>query len=493
MRPMIKALRALLIASIALPLLIAAPGGVVNLGVSAAYAETATTRVNAPTLLMNTRRALAAMLVGYKRSTEGKTKANGLVIKAAGSAAAEIAKLEKALKSKNSKDISRATQAVSVAIGKLQSTYKLARVQDKTVAEGMRSVSSNWAAYAARYGLAKADKRKTKPSAIQVKGLKKSVNAMDRRLSGLTVMAANDARLARELAALITLMADIRAQEIAEANYQEMLFRMSVLNGWYLGYADFSEYYYPDYYYYFQDGYSDFSSYDAYWDGYYDGYYASWPDDYYDRDFDYPDLVDLYVDESVYEETNIYVDNSVTIFNTEIAAEAAAYEESEAVPEDLPEAESAMEMDSAADEASAFAMDAQPAEGELREIEAADAPIDDAAFAEELAAESNALLEEDSALQDEPLAEVDATVDEEAATEEQDGLADPAADEAYAEEPTEEQTYEEPAYEEPAYEEPAYEEPAYEEPAYEEPAYEEPASDGGGGECYYDENGELIC
>jgi hypothetical protein len=76
---------------------------------------------------------------------------------------------------------------------------------------------------------------------------------------------------------------------------------------------------------------------------------------------------------------------------------------------------------------------------------------------------------------------------------------EPAAEEPVYEEPAyeepayEEPAYEEPAYEEPVYEEPAYEEPVYEEPAYEEPAYEEPAQDGGGGECYYDDDGNMIC
>lgn len=66
---------------------------------------------------------------------------------------------------------------------------------------------------------------------------------------------------------------------------------------------------------------------------------------------------------------------------------------------------------------------------------------------------------------------------------------------AYEEPAYEEPVYEEPAYEEPVYEEPAYEEPVYEEPAYEEPVYEEPAYDGGGGggECYYDDEGNYIC
>jgi hypothetical protein len=72
---------------------------------------------------------------------------------------------------------------------------------------------------------------------------------------------------------------------------------------------------------------------------------------------------------------------------------------------------------------------------------------------------------------------------------------EPAYEEpAYEEPAAEEPAYEEPAYEEPAYEEPAAEEPAYEEPAYEEPAYEEPAQESGdGGECYYDDDGNLIC
>ena len=80
---------------------------------------------------------------------------------------------------------------------------------------------------------------------------------------------------------------------------------------------------------------------------------------------------------------------------------------------------------------------------------------------------------------------------------------EPVADESY-EEPVYEETYEEPVYdetyEEPVadesyeetYEEPVVEEP-YEEPVYEE-TYEEPVyEEGGGGECYYDEYGEMIC
>lgn len=72
---------------------------------------------------------------------------------------------------------------------------------------------------------------------------------------------------------------------------------------------------------------------------------------------------------------------------------------------------------------------------------------------------------------------------------------EPAAEESAYEEPAyEEPAYDEPAYEEPVYEEPAAEEPAYEEPAYEEPAYEEPAQESGdGSECYYDDDGNLIC
>ena len=521
MKLMTKVLRVVFVAVTALPLLTAAPGGVENLGVSAAFAETTTVKVNAPTLLANIKRGLGTVLVGYKKSSEGKTKANGLVIKSTGAAATEVAKLEKALKSKKSKDISRATKAVSVAIGTLQSTYKLARVQDPTVAEGMRSVSSNWAAYSARFGLAKADKRPTTASAKQIAGLKQRINAMDKSLSRLASQAANSGCIGNDLVSLLDLMAGIRSQKIVASNYQDVLFRLSVLNGWYLGYAGFSEYYYPDCYYYFEDGYYDFASYDAYWDGYYDGYYASWPYDYYDRDFYYPDVVNLYVDNSIYEQTNIYVDNSVTVFNTEVAAEAASYEVTEASVADIPEAEAAMKMESAADEAAVFAMDAQPAEADLSEIEAADAPIDDAAFAQELASESDALIEADAIATDETAVEdpavTDETVTDETVTDEtyvedpavtdetatdQTYVEDPAAidgtvtdetyvedpvvtDETYVEQPTDAQTYEDPApaeptyedppVEEPVYEEPAYQEPVYEEPVYEEPAYEEPA------------------
>jgi len=71
---------------------------------------------------------------------------------------------------------------------------------------------------------------------------------------------------------------------------------------------------------------------------------------------------------------------------------------------------------------------------------------------------------------------------------------EPAYEEPAYEEPAyEEPAYEEPAYEEPVYEEPAYEEPVYEEPVYEEPVYEEPSYEGGGGECYYDDEGNYIC
>lgn len=113
---------------------------------------------------------------------------------------------------------------------------------------------------------------------------------------------------------------------------------------------------------------------------------------------------------------------------------------------------------------------------------------------------------------EEPVADDQTDMDPAAETYDDQGYEDPAAateEQAYedpAPETYDEQAYEdpapetyeepvaeEPAYEEPAYEEPAYEEPAYEEPAYEEPAYEEPAQDGGGGECYYDDDGNMIC
>ena len=72
-------------------------------------------------------------------------------------------------------------------------------------------------------------------------------------------------------------------------------------------------------------------------------------------------------------------------------------------------------------------------------------------------------------------------------------------EQTYEDPASDEQTYDEQTYDEPVSEDQTYEEPASEEPVYEEPAYEEPASDvgggegEGGGECVYDEDGNLIC
>src|SRR3989338_1429278 len=99
----------------------------------------------------------------------------------------------------------------------------------------------------------------------------------------------------------------------------------------------------------------------------------------------------------------------------------------------------------------------------------------------------------DDASQDEAYAEPEADQAYEEPADDQ-SYEDPMQEESYEEPLAEEPAYEEPAPEEPAPEEPAYEEPAPEEPAYEEPAYEEPAQDSGdGGECYYDDEGNLIC
>ncbi len=161
------------------------------------------------------------------------------------------------------------------------------------------------------------------------------------------------------------------------------------------------------------------------------------------------------------------------------------------------------------DEAAELGIDLAAQEGGLGEFATEEPAYDDPAAFDDPAAEEPVY---DEPVTDEPV--YDEPVYDEPVTEEpvfdepvyDEPVADepvydePVYDEPVAEEPVydepvyDEPIVEEPVFDEPVYDEPVYDEPIYDEPVYDEPVYDEPVyDDGGGGGCYYDEDGNEIC
>lgn len=506
---------------------------------NAALAMMARAPMNGNDLLRQSQRSLSVVSVSLKRMSRADRAKAAPMLKAIKEADRALKAVKTATSKRDNKSLARALSAASRAVGKLNSTYKRARLKDRNVKEGMRSFNVSWQQTQKRLQGAKGRGNKD-----LARDNARRINAVKRRLETQRDNRRDYRDEYDELVYLIAMLDRALTLNRYDDYQWQALATLDDCYGYYDGYYDYMVIYQPDYIQYYRDDY-------YYWNGVNDQVVNSY--DYYYSDYSY----------SSYEETTV-IDNSVNIeinvtniTNNEIiveadsqvddvealtieteaetdgsqqlaeaeAAEAAALEaappppfEDPAAAEDpyvdeMLEAEPppVEEVERLADDlpsASAADLDEEIEADEPGEPEAepADEPSEDPSAEEaepEPEAQPDPEPEPEAEPEPEPEPEAEPEPEPEAEPEpepepEAEPEPEPEPEPEYEEpEPEPEPAYEEPEPEpEPAYEEPEPEpepeyepepepEPEYEEPEPEpEPEYEEPVDDGGGDEGY---------
>ena len=415
---------------------------------SAALSMMARAPMSGNDLLRQSQRSLSLVSVSLKRMTRADRAKAAPMLKALKEADRALKAVKTATGNRDSRALARALSAASRAVGKLNSTYKRARLKDRNVKEGMRAFNASWQQTQKRLQGAKGrgNKELARANARRINAVKTRLVAQrDRR---------RDYRDEYDELVYLIAMLDRALYLNRYDDYQwQALAVLDDCYGYYDGYYDYMVVYQPDYIQYYRDDY-------YYWNGVNSQVVNSY--DYYYSDYSY----------NTYEETTV-IDNSVNIeinvtniTNNEIIVEA----DNQVDQVETVAAETETETDGAqqlaeADAAQAAALQAEPPP-----------PVEDPAVVEDPVADQ--LVEEPPP----PVEEVEKIAAEVPSAEAVDLNADTGTEEstdpatAVGSEPDPNAPTEEPATEEPAAEptgEPAAE--PTEEPAAE--PTEEPAAE----------------
>ncbi|MGB4865110.1 MAG: hypothetical protein WBP38_04360 [Hyphomicrobium sp.] len=408
--------------------------------------------VDANVLLGNMRASLAMISADLAdpKSKAKRSQSSGLLAKATQEVAAAVAELDKALKAKNSKQISSATRKLSLAMGRLETTYALTNVRTDRSKKAVQSCSSNWSAYSARYALK--ETKKTKPKSGELAALRKKTAEMSARLAQLERETAGNSAVRSEISRLRRELEWRDARQSEAEAYQSLLLTLAVVTGSFDGLFITTSVYYPTYYAYLKPYRVEYSrSYiDGYWDGFYDAYYTDAGYVWYGEDFVVSAQIDLLPTVEINEYRNVTYQE---IYNINVVTTEATSK--------LP-----------ADNLEAVAV--EPVPGEV--FEEAPAAIEE--ISEEPSVPENPI-KDDEAQKNDGAGNVASPQTEpapEQPTPEESTPEQPAPEKAAPEQPAPEKAApEQPAPEEAAPEQPAPEETAPEQPAPEKAAPEQPA------------------
>ncbi|MDO3444414.1 hypothetical protein [Agrobacterium sp. V1] len=238
-------------------------------------------RMNAPALLGDMRASLGEIAFSFSEAKGEKRRRSGVAVLAAlTEATRSVQGLEAAIASREPARISRATKALSHAVGNLQTRYSLSSAKCDGATRALQRFNAAWAEYSSRFVLAKHKGFATNANASDVKALKRKVADLSYRMQQLEDEVADNAALRTEV---IRMRREIVIAQRAPASgydYQRLSFTLTVLSGSFAALSLTTREYYPGYYVRIVDFESD-RSIDSYWDGYYDGYYQGVADSYY--------------------------------------------------------------------------------------------------------------------------------------------------------------------------------------------------------------------
>ena len=273
-------------------------------------------------LLNNMRASLGVIAESYADEVNEPDahQSGGLVLASTKETATALKTLDGAIKSQDARKISGSSKNVTRSIGKLQTNYALAATRPKRAEAGMKTLSSNWDAYAARY-MVHSD-RKIARNAAETKKLKKRVMRLEARASELEKRTRSNEALNREVIRVRERL-DYEGHDYEdEEGYAGLLITLAFVDGAFEALSVSSQHYYPEYY---DDLRYDPDAYDladAYWDGYYGGYYDGRDHAWYEADYAVPQVVVLEPDPVIIQYRQI---NYTQIINVTNEA-AVAYE-----------------------------------------------------------------------------------------------------------------------------------------------------------------------
>lgn len=288
------------------------PGG---LPITAVAHATTTESVNSRLLLSGLHRSLATIVVAYiQKSPAQRSRPDALMLDGARETTAELAALKSAIADRDARRISTAVRKMSQAIGRLQGMYRMAAVRNPTVAEGMRALSANWAAFTAYYALPPSNRTAKSVTQGQLNELKDRVSTLERQLRARRAQASSTPVVLREVEYAYVEVERINRRPLTIETYQSTLLSLSFLSGTMSGYVSVSAVYFPQFHDYWVEEVERSSFYEGYWDGYYQGYYDGLADGFFEASYAAPpELVTVNVDESINEQVDVYVTQEINV------------------------------------------------------------------------------------------------------------------------------------------------------------------------------------
>jgi hypothetical protein len=283
---------------------------------------------DAQTLLTDMHRALATVVVAYEQVPAAKkTRADALMLESAKETATELGRLKTAMADRQPQQLSLAVRRMSEAVGRLQGTYRMAAVGDRTVAEGVRALISGWATFSAHYALAKPAKTRTNTvTPAQLTELRDRVASLESDMQRLRSNAEHNKTFVRDVDYVYVQVERLRREPITIDTYQSTMLTLAIINGTIAGYTIVSHVYYPEYYEALRVETEVAAFYRGYWSGYYDGYYGALADDYYEQRFDLPTTTVVNIDNSLTQKVDVYVEQNITVLADDAGRSAEATE-----------------------------------------------------------------------------------------------------------------------------------------------------------------------
>lgn len=271
-------------------------------------------KIDAAQLQLNMRRSLSTILVAYKNEPKKGSRADAMLMKATNKALQALGSLEKGINARDPKKMTTATSSLSVAVGRIEAISDSARIANPTVREGVRALSTNWAAYGTRYALIEPVKSKPmKASFEQVKELKAQVAKLRSQVNRLQTETRSNTQLAANIRRLSTQLDRIEQDRIDEANYQRTVFLLGSFMGWMDGYRVVTTTYYPAYTHYFVVERVTYEYWETCWTDYYEPYYTYTDWSYYDDPFTPTVNININIDASTQVVVNNYAEQNISV------------------------------------------------------------------------------------------------------------------------------------------------------------------------------------
>lgn len=310
------ALAALLLTGISLPSVVLLP----------VVAQATTRKADATQLLTGMHRSLATIVVAYGQQPQSRrSRADALMLEGAREAASELNQLKSALTERNGRRVSVSMRKMSQAVGRLQGTYRIVSVTDPTVAEGMRALSANWAAFSAHYALAPSTGKSKSVTQAELQELKQRVARLEAEIARRRTQFTAEPVARREVEYVYVEVERINSRPIIFETYQSTLLSLSFISGTMVGYAAVSEVYYPQFHDYWAEDIRSAAFYEGYWDGYYEGYYDAAPEDFFVNSFAVPEAIDVAVDNSINQQVDVYVTQEINVLVEQAETSAADF------------------------------------------------------------------------------------------------------------------------------------------------------------------------